>query len=90
MSSQTGSTPISNFKKSNNKKSVTDDEARLLHTGNPTTEISKLVVDFYQDVLPNYLPCFSFIVQHVVYHCFNGNLCWVIFIAYLINFPYYQ
>ena len=38
---------------------------------------------------PYFLPCYVFVVSHLVYYYGNGNLFWPIFIAYLVNFPYH-
>ena len=81
MSSQ--STPILN-----QKPVVT--KAAPQSESDKTTEVSRLVVDFYKDVLPYYLPCATFFVQHLVYFMMNGNLLWVMLFAYVVNFPYYQ
>jgi hypothetical protein len=49
-----------------------------------------MTVGFLMDVLPYYLPCVTFFLQHAVYHYCNGNLLWVLLFAYAINFPYFQ
>jgi Fatty acid desaturase len=46
-------------------------------------------VSFLGDVAPYFLPCYVFVVSHLVYYYGNGNLLWPIFLAYLVNFPYY-
>ena len=51
--------------------------------------IQKDKVDFFSDVAPYYLPCYVFVVSHLVYYNANGNLFWPIFLAYLVNFPYH-
>lgn len=41
-------------------------------------------------MLPYYGPCVSFVGQHLIYYYCRGNLCWVLFLAYLFNFPYFS
>lgn len=47
-------------------------------------------VEYISHILPYYLPCVVYVVTHLVYLHLNGNLMWIMFFAYLINFPYYK
>ena len=59
----------------------------------PLIEITPVVsppsVSFLRHIAPYFLPCYVFAVSHFVYHFAGGNLAWPLFIAYLINFPYW-
>jgi hypothetical protein len=41
-------------------------------------------------VVPYYQPCMLIVATHMFYYFGNGNLMWVMFIAYGINFPYFK
>ena len=56
----------------------------------PSPELSPEKVSFWRDVLPYYLPCMTFVAQHVIYWFLNGNLMWPLFLAYAVNFPYFK
>lgn len=51
-----------------------------------TTTVNRPTVNFLRDVGPYYLPCYVFVVSHLIYQ-FSGNLVWPIFLAFLFNFP---
>jgi len=44
-------------------------------------------VSFARHVAPYFLPCYVFVVSHLVYYYTRGNLAWPLLIAYLLNFP---
>lgn len=56
----------------------------------PSVELSPDRVSFWSDVLPYYLPCMTFVAQHLIYWFLNGNLMWALFLAYAINYPYFK
>lgn len=51
-----------------------------------TKERRKLNVEFWSDVFPYYLPCYVFVVTHLMYYS-CGNLLMPIWMAYTINLP---
>ena len=46
-------------------------------------------MSFIGDVAPYFLPCYVFLVSHLIYYYGNGNLFWPLFVAYCVNFPYH-
>ena len=44
-------------------------------------------MSFLRDVAPYYLPCYVFVVSHVVYHFTSGNLILPILLAYMLSYP---
>ena len=58
--------------------------------GPKTIELTYSRVEFVQHILPYYAPCICLASLYIVYFTANGNLSWVLFSAYLINFPYFK
>ena len=53
-----------------------------------TEERHRVNVTFVKDILPYYLTSYVFIASHLMYHL-TGNLLVIIWLAYIINLPYY-
>jgi len=47
-------------------------------------------ISFFKHVAPYYAPCSVYIITHLLYRYFNGNVAWVLFLSYAYNFPYYK
>lgn len=47
-------------------------------------------MNFVRDVAPYFAPTAVYLVNHLVYQFCSGNLFWVLFVAYLFNFPYFK
>ena len=51
-----------------------------------TKDRTCLEPSFWEEVAPYYMPCYVFVVSHVVYQL-TGNLLIPIWLAYMLNMP---
>lgn len=90
------SKPATNLNEESAAKGDADSSEKIIEVrpatfrGPKTVELSYSRVEFLQHILPYYSPCICIACLYIVYFTANGNLCWGLFFAYLINFPYFK